>query len=514
MSQTNKWQKTLDALGDTTIKKTDSAVFKQYKASLAQIKREIKVYIETYDELSFSKRLEAERLLEIGTKIDNILMENTQKVTQIIKDGSKQQALNGYYGSFYGMEGANMINIPMSILGEDYIESLVNEPVNDVLFSQRLYRNTQELAQMTTQSLIQGAIDGKGYAYVAKRIEDMTESDYKRAMRIARTEGGRAQSKSTQMAYEDAQELGINLKKRWVASLDDRTRASHQELDGQTVNVDEDFTSSSGAKGQAPRLMGQASEDINCRCTTISIVDDYAPELRLDNETGQMVKNMTYNEWLDYKGVPKVTPKVSIKPAQLSPSTPPTPSRATRAHLQEMFEDDAIETIAQELGVSREEASKYYNNVLNYTGTDYTHLREYQRTGRGAVNKMSTMDEYLEGYIEKAPQWDGGEIYRGVSMSDAELRQLKVGTQINQGGTSSWSSDKDLAKYFSSHAKDDVRTNKIVYVLEKTDKATSITHISQYANEREVLVSKKSTQTITKIRKQTGTTYIHLSEGG
>ena len=226
------------------------------------------------------------------------------KITDTIKNGVRQQAKNGYYGTFYGLEGANNLNIPISILSEDYIEQLVNMPVNGKTLSQRLYLNTDKLARASTRSLLQGAIDGKGYAHVAKRITEITEASYKRALRIARTEGGRASSLSTQKGYEDVQRLGIDMKKQWVSTLDNKTRDSHQEMDGQIVGVNEYFKSPiSGAKGKGPRLMGRASEDINCRCTTISVIEDVVPALRRDNETGEIIQNMTYTEWLKTKGV-------------------------------------------------------------------------------------------------------------------------------------------------------------------------------------------------------------------
>lgn len=304
MNQLNKWQMIVQTLDDETLADTNNKLLRFYRDALRQIKQRAKVIIAEYDAMSFAQRLEAERLLDIGEKINGILMDANAKVTGAIIEGTKTQAKNGFYGTFYGLEGAENLNLPISVLSEDYIERLVNMPVNGKTLSRRLYQNTDKLAKATTRSLLQGAIDGKGYAYVAKRIADLTEADYRRALRIARTEGGRASSMATQRAYQDVEKLGISIKKQWVATLDGKTRDSHQDLDGQTVGVDEDFESPvTGAKGKGPRLMGRASEDINCRCTTISIIDDIKPSLRLDNETGDVIQNMTYNEWLKNKGL-------------------------------------------------------------------------------------------------------------------------------------------------------------------------------------------------------------------
>ena len=218
MNQRNKWIEVLEELNELTITKTNTELVRQYRIALKGIKSQAKGFIEQYDQLSFSKRLEAERLLNIGQEIQGILEGTNRAVTQTIADGTGNMAKNGYYSTFYGLEGEYGINVPMSFLDEDYIKSVVNSPVDGKTLSQRLYKNTNQLAKVTTQSIVQGAIDGKGYKYVAKRIEDLTEADYKRALRIARTEGGRASSLSQQTAYEETKRVGVNLKKRWLAT--------------------------------------------------------------------------------------------------------------------------------------------------------------------------------------------------------------------------------------------------------------------------------------------------------
>lgn len=82
--------------------------------------------------------------------------------------------------------------------------------------------------------------------------------------------------------------------------MDKKTRHDHRELDGQTVEVDEKFTIR-GHTAEGPRLFGVASEDVDCRCTTIEIVDGIAPEVRKDNETKTVIQYKSYSEWLDNK---------------------------------------------------------------------------------------------------------------------------------------------------------------------------------------------------------------------
>lgn len=62
------------------------------------------------------------------------------------------------------------------------------------------------------------------------------------------------------------------------------------------VEVEEQFESLDGYKADGPRLFGVASEDIHCRCTTITVVNGISPELRRDNE-GNEFPYKIYKEW-------------------------------------------------------------------------------------------------------------------------------------------------------------------------------------------------------------------------
>ena len=56
-------------------------------------------------------------------------------------------------------------------------------------------------------------------------------------------------------------------------------------------------------------MFGRASLDINCRCTTIAVVNGIAPEVRKDNLTGARIKYTTYDDWYTSKSVQAVIGK-------------------------------------------------------------------------------------------------------------------------------------------------------------------------------------------------------------
>lgn len=84
---------------------------------------------------------------------------------------------------------------------------------------------------------------------------------------IGRTEALSAMNAARDQAVRQASANGT--KKTWSATGDDRTRDAHAEMDGQTVGLDEPFTTPDGYKLMYPgdtSLGAPAEHTIGCRC--------------------------------------------------------------------------------------------------------------------------------------------------------------------------------------------------------------------------------------------------------
>lgn len=90
----------------------------------------------------------------------------------------------------------------------------------------------------------------------AVRLADLIDSEYHRSMEKGRFDAAEAASSAR----------GLGVVKVWDAILDDRTRFTHDELDGTRVGLDEYFVSSSGDRGLYPGDFETAEENANCRC--------------------------------------------------------------------------------------------------------------------------------------------------------------------------------------------------------------------------------------------------------
>lgn len=152
--------------------------------------------------------------------------------------------------------------------------------------------------------ITQGIIQGESINKIARRISDRSgETNYKSAVRNARTAMTGAQNAGRLEGMRQAEKLGIDVQKQWVATLDDRTRDVHAGLDGQIRDKDQPFDSALGPIMYPGDSSADPANVWNCRCSII----DYYPKYpsygaeRLDNETGEILPDMTYKEWKTLK---------------------------------------------------------------------------------------------------------------------------------------------------------------------------------------------------------------------
>lgn len=152
--------------------------------------------------------------------------------------------------------------------------------------------------QKLQSAIIQSVLQGDEIENVAKRFREVAEMNYHASIRNARTSITSAQNGGRMDAYHRAEDMGIHQKKQWLATLDDRTRHEHAELDGQRRELDEPFE----AGGYEIMFPGDPSADpemvYNCRCTMITTFDGFDKQVSdFDLSKNEKLGDMSYDEW-------------------------------------------------------------------------------------------------------------------------------------------------------------------------------------------------------------------------
>jgi hypothetical protein len=154
--------------------------------------------------------------------------------------------------------------------------------------SETLVKNNAQTLAKLRQTLQTGLLNGDGYRKTARSVREIVGTvqivDGKKvytgglaqAVTLTRTEGTRNLNAGNLASTNDSRAQGLEISRRWDATLDGRTRPAHGKADGQTENKDGLFTVG-GEKGPYPGALQSAGNNANCRCTTIDIVDGQSP---------------------------------------------------------------------------------------------------------------------------------------------------------------------------------------------------------------------------------------------
>lgn len=159
-----------------------------------------------------------------------------------------------------------------------------------------------------TAAVTSGILQGKGVRKIAADLRTrLVNMSIESAIRTARTAVTAAENGGRFDTFNEAEQLGLKGKYKWVSTLDARTRPAHQRADGQVRDADKPFIVD-GEKLMFPgdKSLGASGWNLyNCRCSYVDVEDeklDKGPHLRraIDPKTGKwkIIEDKTYAEWV------------------------------------------------------------------------------------------------------------------------------------------------------------------------------------------------------------------------
>ena len=269
---------------------------KTYTEALADVKRNLRGLLGSEQTQSIVYQVQFQEQLQ--SQIENALNLLKNGSITSVSDFLNKTYEDSYLGTIYSIQGQG---IPINI-GMDHkqMARVINRRTDTMQFSQRLYDNVDKLGVAFKSQMSRGIANNSTYSKIAKQLAMESEANYKQAMRIVRTEGGRVKSEAKLNSMKEAKEAGADIVKQWDATFDGKTRAEHRYLDGQIKEIDEPFVDSQGREAQAPHKFGIASMDINCRCIVVERARWALEGEEIPNKVdsaGELVDGKNYREW-------------------------------------------------------------------------------------------------------------------------------------------------------------------------------------------------------------------------
>ncbi|MDW4520496.1 phage head morphogenesis protein [Staphylococcus saprophyticus] len=252
----------------------------------------------TWTEFNKYNRLNKE-LIRIGQMLNS----DYKEVIKTIQQSQQNSYIKKYLMSIYLYELASQKPMQFDFPSPEVIISAIEQPIEFIKLVPTLQKHRNEVIKRIRINITQGIMSGEGYTKIAKSLREDIGMTKTQSLRVARTEAGRAMSQAGLDSAKVAKDNGLDMKKKWFATKDTRTRDTHRHLDGKAIPIDDNFHSS-GCIGQAPKLfvgIKSARENINCRCKLLYYIDeDELPtvmRVRKEDDKTEVIPFMTYSEW-------------------------------------------------------------------------------------------------------------------------------------------------------------------------------------------------------------------------
>ena len=281
----------------------------QYEKEVASVMREAldKVRVDMakiYDKyavdgiLTKAQMTQYNRLASLEKSVIATMKESEKKAIKIIDKMRPEEYGEAFFRTAWAIDNNTSVNLTFGALNKDTIVANLDNP---------FYTSAKESILLTTTPQFRNAINqglalGQSYPDMMKDLKKTINGKNYEIMRVLRTELHSAQEAGTSAGYDDAIAQGIDGKVVWISTLDDRTRDTHQQMDGVYKDDDGMFR---GAVGETPYPGWEGmepAERINCRCSERFELAGLEPTIRRSKDDG-LLPYQTYDDWVNDKKV-------------------------------------------------------------------------------------------------------------------------------------------------------------------------------------------------------------------
>ena len=277
------------------IRAVQSKFMSDYESQLKRMRADLaagKIQQSTIDDWLRSKAVTDRRLSEMAESLSKVANDTNKAAIAIINGSTSSIFAENMNWATYQIEKGTSINTAFTLQDKWTVEALLKD--DPTLLPKKAIDDAKDMAwnqRKFTSAITQGVLQGESIPKISKRLQGVMQMNHNSAIRNARTATTAAENLGRVNSYERAKDMGIDVKKEWVATLDGRTRHSHRMLDGVAVENDEKFGNGCRFPGDPS---GPAWEVYNCRCTLVAKLPDVdTSDARRNSKLG----DMSYEEW-------------------------------------------------------------------------------------------------------------------------------------------------------------------------------------------------------------------------
>lgn len=222
---------------------------------------------------------------QVYSKIKMISYKENETATEMYKGVIN----DSYYKTMFDIQQGFNQDFEFSRLDNNLINTVLDNKWSGKNYSQRIWKNTDILAEKVSDIIGGGLIRGQSIEKMSRQLREQFNAGKYYADRLARTEMCHFYNEADRMAYE---ELGVD-KYVFMAVLDNRTSEYCQKMDNKIIEykdikVGENF----------PPLHP------NCRSTTRGYVEGFEDEIKRRarnpiTRENEILDNISYEKWIN-----------------------------------------------------------------------------------------------------------------------------------------------------------------------------------------------------------------------
>lgn len=247
----------------TAKKSGDADAIKKAEAALAQEQKSVTILDKHYRNMT----------TQLAAELSNV----NKTAAAYINDQLPEIYAINYNGLGGEIEGV-ATGYSFELVDRDAVKNLATK--DETLLPYKYIDGRKDIrwnTQAVNSEVLQGIIQGESIPNIAKRLRNVTDMNRASAIRNARTATTGAENRGRMDMLRGAREKGVNAKKVWLATGDNRTRDAHAELDGQDVDIDEPFVNEFGEIMFPGDPAADPANVYNCRCTLTYKVMGFGP---------------------------------------------------------------------------------------------------------------------------------------------------------------------------------------------------------------------------------------------
>lgn len=250
-------------------------IAKNYKQTLDSLRTTLARMYSKYEiegQLTFNEMAKYNRLQRLDKEVFELITKLYIVNSKMIK-GTLEGIIKDTYTNSIDIANKHTGGKIKAIVKDINVTKTINNEMAGLKWTERMNYHRSTAIYEVQKEIKFGLTQGDTYRTMSKRLKDKLETDVRKANTIVRTEGHRCLAQAKEDSFDRISKAGIDFKKKWLSSNDERVRTAHQELDGVVINKDDMFRSSNGGVGTGPGMMNNASDDILCRCVLTMVIE-------------------------------------------------------------------------------------------------------------------------------------------------------------------------------------------------------------------------------------------------